>query len=640
MSDNDDSINTLEKRLYSKTAAGTPERRSGFLTKKFEGRREWAEESVPAAKERNVNGLPSLRALLTVSAIFFVVSVLFLVYTFFFSGGANIISPENIDLSVSGPVSVKGGSRLDVLVSITNRNSVPLDTAAIVVTYPPGTKEIGGTGKSLPRYIQELGKMQPNETRTESVNAVIFGEEGSQQDIKVTLQYRTAGSSATFAKVKTFTTLIDSAPVSIKLDLPADTTPDKDTIANIIISSNSTEPLKDILVQAEYPSGFVFRSATPAPTYGNNVWSIGDILANGDREIKVIGQLQGQDGDIKSFRVSAGTRINSDDNKISSIYGSSLRSVTVNKPFIGISMTLNGDSSEEIVVSGRDTIRGDIEWDNNLPLQVINSQMAVLLDGETVDDKSVNSVKGFYNSSSNVITWDKVSGGIPEHIEPGQSGRLSFSFSMLPLIASSRQIYKNPEITLEVKFIGVKFAEGSSQGPVVEGKVLKKIKINSDLQLAAKTLYYAGPFSNTGPLPPVRDRETSYTIVWSVINSSNDVSGAVVRATLPSYVKWLGNISPESEDISYTPLGGQVVWKVGDVAAGSGIVDKPREVAFQVSITPSVSQVSTFPNLTSETVISGEDIFTGRDTGSTKKALTLELTNDPGVTEAEGKRVQ
>ena len=186
----------------------------------------------------------------------------------------------------------------------------------------------------------------------------------------------------------------------------------------------------------------------------------------------------------------------------------------------------------------------------------------------------------------------------------------------------------------------MKFAEGSSQGPIVEGSVVKKIKIASDLQLATKTLYYAGPFTNTGPLPPVHDKETSYTVVWSIVNSSNDVSQAVVKAVLPSYVKWLGNISPSGEDITYSPLGGQIVWRVPDVSAGSGIIDQAREVAFQVSISPSISQISTFPNLVSDATVVGEDMFTGKDTGSAKKALTIELTNDPAVDENEMKRVQ
>ena len=33
-------------------------------------------------------------------------------------------------------------------------------------------------------------------------------------------------------------------------------------------------------------------------------------------------------------------------------------------------------------------------------------------------------------------------------------------------------------------------------------------------------------------------------------------------------------------------------------------------------------------------------MFTGKDTGSAKKALTIELTNDPAVDENEMKRVQ
>jgi hypothetical protein len=132
------------------------------------------------------------------------------------------------------------------------------------------------------------------------------------------------------------------------------------------------------------------------------------------------------------------------------------------------------------------------------------------------------------------------------------------------------------------------------------------------------------------------DSDTSYTVVWSLTSGSNDFSNTRVVATLPSYVKWLGVTSPADERISYNPIGGQITWDAGTLKAGTGFVDTPRQISFQVLITPSLSQVGTQPVLIGEATASGDDNFASQSVEARSQALTTDLTTDISFKQGQG----
>jgi hypothetical protein len=175
----------------------------------------------------------------------------------------------------------------------------------------------------------------------------------------------------------------------------------------------------------------------------------------------------------------------------------------------------------------------------------------------------------------------------------------------------------------------------------ITSTVTKVVKVASSLGLSSRALYYSGVFNNAGPIPPKVDSETNYTIVWSLTNGSNPLSNVKVTATLPSYMKWVNNSSPASEKITYNPIGGTIVWDVGDLKSDTGFSNSPREISFQIAITPSASQVGTTPTLISETTATGDDNFAGQSVQSgTVKPLTTDLTTDIGFLPGQGKVVK
>ena len=164
--------------------------------------------------------------------------------------------------------------------------------------------------------------------------------------------------------------------------------------------------------------------------------------------------------------------------------------------------------------------------------------------------------------------------------------------------------------------------------------------VASRVALDARATYATGPLENTGPFPPRVEEPTTYTVVWTVSNTSNDLSDTKVSAALPSYVEWVGLVSPSTESVSFNNVGGEVVWQVGTVSAGSGHNRPAREVAFQVRLVPSISQVGMSPVLIGAPTLTAHDVFTGTTRRAVSRELTTAVSSDPGYRSDDGKVTQ
>jgi hypothetical protein len=623
-------IKKTEKRLYSQEP-GNLERKRGELSDiNFEEKVNWGGEdglniqNMAQAKKK----FPILSLLFTVSFLFFVGAVIFATYLYL--GNTNVISPQNVDISIVGPVSVKAGEEISLQVAITNKNNTSLEYVDLVVTFPVGSRIVSNKVNET-QFRKNLGTVKPNELITETIRAALFGEENAEREVKVAIEYRNENSNAIIEKESFWKTLISSSPLTILFDIPRDASSNQEITLNVKTVSNSKEVLKDVILNIAYPSGFIFKEATPKASSGEGSWFLGDLKQGEERLVKIKGIIQGQNEEERAFRVAAGQRTNKDSARVDVVYASSLKTLVIKRPFIAVNLAFNGNQDDIHIIKDGQQVRGDIEWENNLLVNLLHAEIKLKLNGEIIDKSSIVSSRGFYNSVDDTILWSKSGGGLPELIAPGQGNNLTFSFATMPLLSGKRTIFQNPEMTFELVFKGIRSSEAREEDATVETTLKKTIRVSSNLQVSPRSLYFTGPLLNSGPLPPINGQETTYTVVWSVVNSSNDISDTVVKTTLPPYVRWMGVVSPADENVTYNPLGGEIVWKVGSVKAGSGITVPSREIAFQVGMTPSSSHVGSYPEITADTVISGRDTFTGENITYSRRAVTSNLSGDPLV---------
>jgi hypothetical protein len=392
--------------------------------------------------------------------------------------------------------------------------------------------------------------------------------------------------------------------------------------------SNTVIPLRDILVKVEYPLGFNYIDADPPPSFGNNIWRIGTMAPTGKFNVKIRGTLAGEDTQEKVFHTAIGVGADQASRAIDISYGSVLSSVILQRPFIGISLSMNGKLADQAVARFGQRIGGVVNWSNNLNTKIVNAQIEVHLSGVALDRKTVIAADGgFFRSTDNTIFWDERAEKHLSEIEAGGSGSVSFSFLPVPSVTNNT-LLTSPIITAEVTVRGKRISEAGVPEEI-KTEFTQEVKITSEAQIAARLVHYVGPFVNTGPMPPKVEQETSYTVIWDIMNTSNSIKNAVVHAGIPSFVTWAGSIFPSNENIVYDPATNQITWSPGDIPAGTGVTSAPREVAFQLIFTPGLTQVGQVPALINKIHFDGVDTFTGAALSQDKGELTTSLSTDP-----------
>jgi len=557
------------------------------------------------------------------------------VRAYLFFGGGNLVSANNIDISVSGPTTTSGGEDISLDVIVKNTNRAELQGVNLTVEYPPGSRVSGDVNTELVRQVESIGIVPANGETRKTIKSILFGEKESIKQIKMTLEYRIKGSSATFYKDKHYEVAIKSSPVIVTVDYPKEVNSNQNFNFNIEVTSNSAETLKNILLKAEYPFGFTFSSANPSPTVKNDntIWRIGDLGSGEKRTIRIHGKLEGQNEEERTFRFSTGISSEKDPNSIGAAFSILAESVHIKKPFIGLDIAIKDDTSAESVVQLGEKVQTNIIWSNNLPTKLLDVRIEAKLSGSALDRISVTpSQGGYYRSVDNTIVWDRTGSSDFADVDPGFRGVASFTFASLSNLPTGT---RNPQINIAVTASGNQVVSGGT--PLhVSSDESKLVKINSVLGFLARAVRSIGPFENMGPIPPKADKETTYTIIWDLSSSLNNLSNTTVTATLPQYAKWNALVNPTSEKVIYDPLNSTITWNAGDIRAGTGSGTPPREVAFQIAVTPSLSQIGNIIPLLSNVKVSAKDLFSQKILEYSEQSITSNITSDPNSKPGDG----
>jgi hypothetical protein len=556
-------------------------------------------------------GRRNLRTILIlVGASFFVLSVL--ISSLYIMLGRNTVSGANIDLGITGPFTVGGGESLALQVGITNQNSVAIESATIIVEYPPGTRSADGQDKEL--YSERLpvtAGIAPGETRNISVRARVFGEENQEESVRVSVEYRVVGSSATFYKeAAPHRFKIGSAPIALKVDAEETISSGQETTVRLTITSNSPSPISNLIVQAEYPSGFDFTESTPAPVSGRNVWSIPELQPETSATIEISGIVTGTESEQYVVRFTAGVSDERNQGSLASVLAVGDVEFTLENPFLSVEVEVDNRPDETVTIGPNSQAVVSLDVRNTLPTTIHDGLIEVKLSGNALSDSGVSVSNGYYDSNTNTVRFDVASVSSLRRIDPGETVNLSFN------IQPETSGVESPQIRLDVSASARRVSQNSAR-ETIAGTIGRTIRVESRPTVAAELLE-----ATAGPVPPRVGQTTTYDLGWRVVNSANSISGAVVTAVLPSYVEWTGETSG-SGAWSYNPSTRTIEWQVGSVNSGS-----EASGTFEVNFLPSSSLTGRTPTLVESASLRSQDNFTGSTLRHSAGAVTTELSDD------------
>ncbi len=612
-------IEDIKRKLYERGFSSEAHHKEGVLHA--------VPHNVPNAwKESEDTVLKNTH--ISIAKKFFIGAILFFIGAIFFGvymymNGTRTVSSDNIEINILGNAFTQGGEELSLQIEIVNHNNAALELSNMVIEYPKGasTSEVDSPDSIIRLPKEEIGTIPAGGRVEKSQKVTLYGDQNTIRNVKVKLEYHPEGSNAIFTKEKSYPVTISSSPITLAIDGPIQTSSGQEITLNITTTLNTTLPEGDTMLSVSYPNGFKPSETLPKPVFGNSVWNLNNLAVGKPVSIIIKGTLNGQDGDEKAFHVYVGTTKGMNKSIVDVIYNSLLHTVELHKPFLQATILLDGADLDSYSTSGGKMIRGQIVWANNLPSSILDAEVSMQFSGNIFDKETVVPEQGFYDSANNRIIWNRNTNSEFANLAPGSTGYLNFEFTPMTVIGSNQTI-RDPQIILEVSIKGRESTSGSAVSEI-NNFAKKIVRIASDFQLVARANYASGE------LPPKAEKDTTYTIYWTLSNSINPVTQAEARAELPVYVEWVGLANGNKEVVTYDSLTRQVVWNIGTVRSNTGFGSNNREAAFNIKIKPSVSQVGTVPNIIKEVNLTGIDSFSNSGLRSVKQSLSTRLENDP-----------
>lgn len=527
----------------------------------------------------------------------------------------NIYSKEGLRLEIIGPQTAQLGQEVEYVVKYKNNGEFRLENPNLIFMAPDfAIKDDKIYTKEIIDSEKLGGAIYPGEERSFSFKFRMVGKSGDAKVAKAALSYQPKNLSARYESNTTCTTIMEDAPLELDMDLSSTVEADKSFHFKINYLSNVDWLLTDLRVNVDYPLGYSFSQAIPQ-SLDKNEWIIPVLNKNQAGIIDIVGQLSGDLGDGKVFRARIGMWKDGQYVPLKEIE----KGTKIVKPTVAIRQTINGDAN--YTAKPGEWLHYEIYYKNISDKELYNLVLLDKLDGDLYDFTSIKSDTGNFEQGDNSIVFDWKQNNKLAYLSVMEEGMAEFWIKLKEDISRLNQ----PELNNRVMI-----------GPAREDFATK---ISSKLELSQKVFYNDEIFGNTGPLPPRAQETTTYTITWQAKNYYSNVANVVAAAVLPPESQFVGGkVFPEDQAglLAYDQSTRRIVWNIGDMAAGQGLVSNPLNVSFQVAVAPMNSQINNVAGIIGQATIGGDDEWTKTSMESTADALDTASLSDIAIVENGG----
>lgn len=624
-------LESLQEKLYQPGAkiGERPEAPEIFAPREETLRKvetKWAEEedqqfmSIKKYKKKKL-----ISRLLATFFIFAAIGAVYFGYVYFFK----TFKKSDVTVRISGPESVESGENIEFSVSYQNRSDFDLENAVLVFEWPSGAVP---KDSSALKIEQRLGTISSGRSKSFTFEGQFFGATNDKLAVTALLKYNPRDQEKTYEAESDFESIISTTPFSVVMNMPPRAVSGNEIELLVEYQNLSETSFADMQLKMEYPEGFVFSSADPAPSVSNNIWEFEKISGKESGKMKIRGVLSGRDNENKLFQAFIG-KSDKDDFVV---YDDEDTTVVMSSTILLVYQTVN--ESREVIMSLGDRLYYKITYRNTSDVAIPNVTISAKLDGAVIDYNSLDINLGSFSGATNSIIWN--SAGVRELgiVGPGEQGEVKFSLRAKDKLDIKSFSDKNFVVSSMVKVDSDQIPE-SLRGIPIGNEDKVDVKVNTVVDFSMRGFYKNAPIENSGPIPPKVGQKTTYNIVWQLTNTSNDIDNAKIEASLPANVVWEGKTSPQTENITYDRFSGKVVWDIGKIPSGAGYIMPAMQAAFQVSILPGLADVGRTVDLISKAMFEGTDSFTGKAISQEKEKKTTYLVEDSYIIEMRGDRV-
>lgn len=612
------SLEELNQSLYSQKSEVKPR---AAEADQFNPANTLAADKSPFQNEERWDGGKSLtkrqkrNLLIAVSSVLLI--VLMIVGSIFYRiWQRDAFHEDRVSVTIEGPKEVDSTQAVRYLIKYRNDNRVALKNAEIQLTYLENFQPTDNVNLKVLNTVSSkftVGDIQPKSEQVVELNGIFYAPKDFPVYMRAALTYSPSNNVAQELKTTNqFGVTVATSPVILDVLTPAEAS-DGDAVEYIVDYKNlDTRELKDVKIKIDYPEGFTFESAQPMASEKNSIWYVGNISAGDGGKIKIQGIQRGLKDEKKLLKIYLGK-----DGKEGKFVTFSEREkeISIVEPILSIAQRVDGNQSGN--VKAGDNLNYVITYKNNGNLGLRDAIITAEVRSPVIDFSKMKLDKGAYDAKTGIITWKASDVPSLARIEPSGTGEVRFSIPIKQKIPVEKAEDKNYVVTSIAKIDSPDIPTPIGSNKVIGSNRLV-LKVTSKVILETLGFYNDQKIRNSGPIPMKVGKETTFVLHWKLTNVSNELNDVKVTSSLPTGIQWTRRAYPAEEKFTYNDRTNQIVWDVGDVRPGAGIIGAAREVAFQVSITPQALQVGQMPTLLNKTVLTAKDKFTGEE-------ITLEL---------------
>lgn len=515
----------------------------------------------------------------------------------------------NVVLEIAGPNSIDSNTEATYEVSYHNKNRLALEGVKLIVQFPdsfmPDATD-NFTREGISRGVIDVGDIGGNNKGTIPINGRFFGAEDEISYINTVLVYSPSGTTSTFEVETQIAVKVLSSSLDVELVTPIEVANADEFEFKVRYVNDGADTYFATRLTLDYPDNFTFTVADPIPQEGEDTWIIGDLDPGGSGEVSIRGMLTvGNQGQIRQFGASLGYV--SGDNVVVPYVEHTTDVLIIQSP-----LTIRHDVEDQagsanvrigqsLLVTLRYENTGDIGLRNaNIMLEFKGDSFLYDLAGLELDSGSLN-------SDTKTITWRAADVPALASIAPGEGGSVRFR------VPIKDKIYvENPNDTRFSAYTVASIDSPDVPGRVGAERIVGKdqftVYLNTNLSSNITATEKRSGESIKDYMPRI-GQPARYRVTWKLSNLYNDVTSVVAQASIPSNAILMGIVTDE-EPFEYNDRTQQLVWEVGRMDHGEGILSDPREFIFDVEFTPSEDQERDRAEVLANIEVVGYDSFT------------------------------
>jgi len=556
-----------------------------------------------------------LKAITIGGIIIAVIAVLVLASASFvyFQGG--FFAQDRVLLSMESPQTIDSNTLTRITFIYENDNRADLNDAQITVQFGdyfvPGESQENFKRVSDSHGVITIGKIKGGEKNSIDLAGYFVGPTGAVDDVSGVLRYVPERTSTRYEVHARSTTTITSSPVLIDINAPIEIVNGNAIDIAVAVKNTSNDTVSNLKVILDTPDSFTSHNTQPPPTNGN-VWLIHEIAPHSEQVIHVRGGLNASIGTVQTFQVEVGTQ---ESGATYVMYAQRKYSPRIISSPIAIKQEIHVDNEANDVVYAGEKLRYEISFVNNSDVPLRDAIVIVTFDTEVLDFARLELEKsGDYDAQNKRIIWKASDVEALKILRPNESGVVTFAVPVLSTLPAAGQNDNHFAITT--------LASIDSEDMPSELRENKTVLSNiMTLPVGAKVLFESNAAHKEEAKTLKIGEKTTYVITFEITNINNDIENVSVRAPLPTHVSFEGG----DDGITFNERTNEVTWDIGSIVHGVGVTSDKIHKSFDVSIIPSVDQVSTTPILVKEQILIAQDPFANAQVHVVDEKITTQI---------------